>query len=199
MGQESGFLHLDTHWEFKSSAEIHTGVNFTREGVVESFEIIDDVIIQPGTYDHTEIQLHYFGDGAKPLSFSVRTTIGGRFGGDRISISPTVNFRIGETFRSELSFNYNDFDLPVPNGEFTANLARLRLSYSFSPKIQLQLLSQYNETSDTLGTNVRFSWLGSANSGLYLVYNEVDERGVGALPTGREFILKYSHIFDLFH
>ena len=197
--QESGFLHLDTHWEFKSSAEIHTGVNFTREGVVESFEIIDDVIIQPGTYDHTEIQLHYFGDGAKPLSFSVRTTIGGRFGGDRISISPTVNFRIGETFRSELSFNYNDFDLPVPNGEFTANLARLRLSYSFSPKIQLQLLSQYNETSDTLGTNVRFSWLGSANSGLYLVYNEVDERGVGALPTGREFILKYSHIFDLFH
>ena len=197
--QESGFLHLDTHWEFKSSAEIHTGVNFTREGVVESFEIIDDVIIQPGTYDHTEIQLHYFGDGAKPLSFSVRTTIGGRFGGDRISISPTVNFRIGETFRSELSFNYNDFDLPVANGQFTAHLARLRLSYSFSPKIQLQLLSQYNETSDTLGTNVRFSWLGSANSGLYLVYNEVDERGVGALPTGREFILKYSHIFDLFH
>jgi hypothetical protein len=65
--------------------------------------------------------------------------------------------------------------------------------------MQLQLLSQYNETNDTLGTNLRFSWLRSANSGLYLVYNEVDERGMGALPAGREFILKYSHIFDLFH
>lgn len=35
-----------------------------------------------------------------------------------------------------------------------------------------------------------------ANSGFYLVYNEVDERAVGGLPTGRQFILKYSHIFD---
>ena len=92
---------------------------------------------------------------------------------------------------------YNDFDLPVPNGQFTANLARLRLSYSFSPKILLQALLQYNDLEETLGTNIRFSWLQSANSGLYLVYNEFDERGVGGLPKGREFILKYSHIFDL--
>ena len=197
--QETGFLHLDTHWEFKTGAEIHTGTNFTRAGVVEAFDIIDGVTIPVGTYDHAEIALNYFGDESRPLSFEIRGVVGGRFGGDRVSLSTGVNFRSGEKFRSELSFNFNDFDLPVPGGEFTANLLRLRLSYSFSPKMQLQLLSQYNETSDTLGTNVRFSWLRSANSGLYLVYNEVDERGVGALPAGREFILKYSHIFDLFH
>ena len=122
--------------------------------------------------------------------------MGGRFGGDRASISQWVNYRRGETFRASLNFSYNDFDLP--GGEFTANLARLRLSYSFSPKIQLQALIQYNELADTIGTNIRFSWLQSANSGLFLVYNEVDERAVGAPPTGREFILKYSHIFDVF-
>ena len=55
-----------------------------------------------------------------------------------------------------------------------------------------------NSTSETWGTNIRFSWLRKASSGLYVVYNEVDERGVGALPTGRQLILKYSHIFDLF-
>ena len=65
--------------------------------------------------------------------------------------------------------------------------------------MQLQALVQYNETSDEVGTNLRFSWLKSANSGLYLVYNEVDERGVGGLPNGREFVLKYSHIFDIFN
>ena len=129
----------------------------------------------------------------------IRTVTGGQFGGDRVSISPTVNYRIGETFRSELSIRYNDYDLPVPNGEFTANLARLRLSYSFTPKIQLQGLVQYNDTSERLGTNIRFSWLRNANSGFYLVYNEVDERTDGALPTGREFILKYSQIFDVFN
>ncbi len=196
---ETGFLHLDVHWEFRTGTEIHTGINFTRAGVVDAFDIIDGVTIPEGTYDHAEVALNYFGDESRPLSFSIRSVVGGQFGGDRVSISAGMNFRSGEKFRSELSFDYNDFDLPVPGGEFTANLARLRLSYSFTPKIELQLLSQYNETSDTLGTNLRFSWLSSANSGLYLVYNEVDERGVGALPTGRAFILKYSHIFDLFH
>ncbi len=37
------------------------------------------------------------------------------------------------------------------------------------------------------------------NSGLYLVYNEIDERADDGLPTGREFILKYSYIFDVFN
>ena len=196
--QESGLLHIDSHWEFRTGNEIHTGINFTKSGVIDPFEIVDGVVIQPGTYDHAEVQLIYFTNRSKPFSFSIRATVGGRFGGDRASIAPTIRYRIGETFRSEFSINYNDFDLPVPNGQFTANLARLRLSYSFTPKITLQALVQYNENSDEIGTNIRFSWLQSANAGLYIVYNEVDERGVGALPTGREVIIKYSRIFDVF-
>ena len=196
--QETGFLHIDNHFVYRTGTELHTGVNFTNSGVIDRFDIVDGVWIEPGTYDHSEVQLVYFTDESKPFSFGLHTTIGGRFGGDRVSISPSINYRIGETFRSELSINYNDFDLPVPNGEFTANLARLRLSYSFSPKIQLQALMQYNDSDNTLGTNIRFSWLRSANSGLYLVYNEIDERDAGTLPPGREFILKYSYIFDVF-
>ncbi len=129
----------------------------------------------------------------------MNATVGGRFGGDQISLQPSVEYRIDETFRSSLSISYNKFDLPYENGDFTANLAQLRLSYSFTPKIQLQALIQYNEQTDSIGTNIRFSWLQTANSGLFLVYNEVDERSVGAPPTGREFIVKYSHIFDVFN
>lgn len=197
--QETGFLHFDSHFEFKTGTEVHTAVNFTRAGVIDPFDIIDGVTIQPGTYDHSEVSIVYFTNQSRPFSFELQSTIGGRFGGDRVSIAPSVNFRIGETFRSELSVNYNNFDLPVPNGDFTANLARLRLSYSFTPKILLQALVQYNDTDDVVGTNIRFSWLQSASSGFYLVYNEIDEQGVGGLPTGREFIVKYSHIFDVFN
>ena len=197
--QESGFLHNDIHWEFRNGYEIHTGVNFTSEGVKEAFDIVDGVTIQPGTYDHAEAAVVFHTNQAAPLSFSLRSTVGGRFGGDRVSLAPTLNFRVGETFSSELSYNYNDFDLPVPGGAFKANLARLRLSYSFTPKILLQALVQYNELDDILGTNLRFSWLRSANTGLFLVYNEVDERGIGQPPAGREIILKYSHIFDVFN
>ncbi len=195
--QESGFLHIDNHFEFRTGTEFHTGVNFTKDGVIDAFDIVDGVTIQPGTYDHSEVQFRYFTNQSKPLSFSLRATVGGKFGGDRVSLAPSIKYRIGETFRSELSLVYNKFDLPVQNGDFTANLARLRLSYSFTPNVQLQALIQYNDNADIVGTNIRFSWLRNANSGLFLVYNEVDERLEGALPTGREFILKYSHIFDL--
>jgi len=197
--QETGFLHVDNHWEFESGMEIHTGVNFTYEGVKEPFEIVDGVFIQPGEYEHTEAQLVYMGDRSAPLNFSLQTWIGGRFGGDRVTLQPTLRYRIGEKFSSEFAYVYNDFDLPVPGGKFTANLGRVRLSYSFSPKMLLQLLAQYNEQQDTVSMNLRFSWLRTANTGLYLVYNEIDERGLGALPNGHEIILKYSHMFDVFN
>lgn len=197
--QETGLVHADVHWEYRSGYELHTGVNFKKDGVKDAFDIVDGVTIQPGTYDHAEANIVFHTNQAAPLSLSLRATVGGRFGGDRVSIAPTIRYRIGETFSSELSYKYNDFDLPVPGGQFQANLARLRLSYSFTPKILLQALVQYNELDDVLGTNLRFSWLQSANAGLFLVYNEVDERGVGGLPAGREIILKYSHIFDVFN
>ncbi len=196
--QETGFLHLDSHWEFKSSMEIHTGVNFTYDGVQEPFDIIDGVTILPGTYEHAEVQVVFWTDQSAPFSFSLRTTVGGRFGGDRVSVGPGIAYRIGETFSSELSVRYNSFDLPVENGDFDVNLASLSLSYSFTPKILLQALVQYNDVDDVLAMNLRFSMLESANSGFFIVYNEIDERYPGAPPKGREIIIKYSHIFDVF-
>jgi hypothetical protein len=195
---ESRALHIDLPVHFRSGAQIANIYERTREGVIDPFEIVDGVVIPAGTYDHNRIRVHGNSDESKPFSYGAQALVGGRFGGDQLMFEPWAAYRIGETFRASLSFNYNKFDLPYENGEFTANLARLRLSYSFTPKMQLQGLIQYNEQADTIGTNVRFSWLQSANSGLYLVYNEVDERAAGAPPTGREFIVKYSHIFDIF-
>lgn len=197
--QETGFIHVDSHWEFTTGTEIHTGFNLTKEGVKDPFDIIPGVTIQPGTYDESELMLRFIGDQSQPLNFSLLATIGGRFGGDRVSLEPVLNYRIGEKFTSSVSYNYNDFDLPVPGGDFTANLLRVRLSYSFTPKILLQLLTQYNEVDDVVTNNLRFSWLQSANTGLYVVYNEVNENGLGALPRGREVIIKFSHIFDVFN
>ena len=122
------------------------------------------------------------------------------FGGDRTSVTPTLAYRVGDKFSSELSWDYNDIDLPVAGGDFKINVGRLRLSYSFTPKILLQALVQFNERDRTLGTNLRSAWLQNANAGLYLVYNEVDDDSFSAgqrLKPRRELVLKYSRIFDL--
>jgi len=195
---ETGFLHLDVHWEWKNGYEFHTGYNIFRDGIKERFDIIDDVWIEPGTYNESEVSLYFSTDVSQPLSFGMHATVGGKFGGDRVLLSPDINYRIGDKFSSSLSVDYNNYNLPVDGGDFSVMLSRLRLSYSFTPKVLLQLLMQYNDDGETLSTNLRFSWLRTANTGLYLVYNEFDENGVGALPTGREIILKYSYQFDVF-
>jgi hypothetical protein len=197
--QESGFLHVDNHWEWKNGYEIHTGVNFTHEGVKEPFDIVDGATVQPGKYDNSELSLVFLTDRSAPVSFDLSTTIGGLFGGDRLTLRPTLRFRRSEKFRAELSWNYNDIDLPVPNGDFRINLGRLRMSYSFTPKITLQALVQYDDRNDLVATNLRLAWLQSANAGFFLVYNEVDENEVGGFDSPqRELIIKYSRIFDVF-
>lgn len=195
---ETGFVHIDNHWEWRNGLEIHTGFNLTHEGVQEAFEINSGTFVQPGEYDHKEVQLVYNTDQAKPVSFESRLVRGGFFGGDRERLTTTLSVRVGDRFSSALDWNYNNIDLPVANGDFEVNVGQLRLSYSFSPKILLQALVQYDDRSDLVATNLRFSWLQSANAGLYLVYNEVDDDSiVGPMEKRREFALKYSRIIDL--
>jgi hypothetical protein len=195
---ESGFLHVDNHWEFRSGFEFHTGINFVHEGVRRPFQINRGTVVAAGDYDDTEAQLVLITNQGAPLSLEVQSRIGGFFGGDRVNLTPTVRYRLGDRFTSELAWVYNNIDLPVENGDFTVNVGRLRLSYSFTPRMLLQALVQYDDRTDLFATNLRFSWLQSANAGLYLVYNEVDDENVvGSYEKRRELVLKFSWIFDL--
>jgi len=192
---ETGFLHVDNHWEWESGFEIHTGVNFLHEGVDTPFDIVSGVTVQPGSYDDKELAFVLWTDRSAPLYFRLDVKHGGLFGGDRTQLVPTVRYRIGETFSSELSWIHNDVELA--GGDFRIGVGRLRLTYSFTPKMSLQALVQYNERDDLLSTNLRFAWLTSADTGLYVVYNEVDERD-GFQKPRKEFIIKFSHILDVF-
>jgi hypothetical protein len=197
--QETGFVHLDSHWQFRDSTEIHTGMNITREGVRTPFEIYPGVIVPPGTYDHQEAQLVAMSNQGLPFSVSLRATIGGFFGGDRVALSPTVRFRAGDALTSEVNYQRNDIELPW--GAFVTNLVRTRVSYSFSPRIFTQALIQYNDRADLWSMNFRFGWLQAANTGLFVVYT--DTRGLYDLferpeRTDRSFIVKYSYMLDLF-
>ena len=193
--QESGRWHIDNHWEFRSGFEIHTGTNLVKEGVIEVFEISDSVFVSAGTYDDQEIQIMIMTNQAKPISFSSMNRIGGFFGGDRINMTPTVRLRYKDRFTSEFSFNFNKVNLP--GGNFTTNLLRARLTYSFTPKMYIQSLLQYNNQSDQWSMNWRFIWQRSAGTGLYLVYNQAqDYDGIPIEKSTKAFVVKYSYLFD---
>lgn len=190
--QETGFLHIDNHWEYKNGMEIHTGINFTTEGLLEPFEIYEGVIVDPGVYKHAEGQLVFFTNGSKPVSVNLRSVFGGSFGGTRYLNTATVQFRSGEKFNANVSYQYNKFELP--EGDFTANVFRTQLTYAFKPNILIQGLVQNNTVDELWAFNFRFSWLQRANTGLFLVYNHNIQSDD---PLNNSIILKYTRMFDL--
>ena len=194
--QESGRWHIDNHWEFRSGFEIHTGTNLVREGVIEKFEIADSVFVPSGTYNDQELQLFIMTDRSKAISFSSMNRIGGFFGGNRINVTPAISFRYKDKVTSEISLSHNNVDLP--GGKFSTNLIRARFTYSFTPKMYVQSLVQYNSRSDQWSMNGRFIWQQSGATGLYLVYNHIqDYDGIPIKSSTRSVILKYSYLFDV--
>jgi len=193
---ETQFTHIDNHLEWRNGYELHTGMNITQEGVFRPFEIFPGVVVPPGAYDHKEAQIVGNTNRGAPVIGEVRTIFGGLFGGDRTTIEPSITVRSGETFNANLAWSYND--LRLPGGDFTTNLVRLRTSYSFTTRMFFQALIQYNDRADLWSSNLRFGWLSDANTGLFVVYNDL--QGIGAaVPSsaGRTLTLKYSYLFDL--
>ena len=192
--QETGFLHIDNHWVWESGFEIHTGINFTKETVLEAFPI-SLVTIDPGIYDHKELQFVMFTNPNNKASFRNRTYIGGYFGGSRISSSNKVNLRLGDKFNAETNFNYNR--LKLPNGLTNVVITGLRLAYSFTPRMFLQSLVQYNNVSEITSVNARFGWLKNANTGLFVVINIVKDNDFLNQLNNQSITIKYSYQFDL--
>lgn len=195
---ETSFLHIDNHWEWTSGFEVHTGVNITSQGVTNPFTIFkniddsDSVVVASGTYAHSEGQLILMTNASKPIYVSTRSVLGGFFGGKRYSNSITLGLRAGVKFNSEFTYRRNDVSLE--DGNFITQLFSSRLTYSFNPKIYTQALIQYNSVIDVWSINMRLSVLRTANTGLFLVYNE--SRKTGDLLY-RGFTIKYSHQFDI--
>ncbi len=190
--QITGFLHVDNHWEWKNGFEVHTGVNFTQEGVLQEFEISNDVFVPVGEYVHQEAQIIVITNPSKPLSISTRHVIGGRFGGKSAANSLSLRVRSGDRFNSQFTYQRNDVDLP--NGAFNTDIFRSRLTYSFTPRTFLTGLIQYNSVADIWSANVRFGWLQQANTGLFVVFNMFNDT-LG--NPNQSFTIKYSHMFDL--
>jgi hypothetical protein len=132
-----------------------------------------------------------------PLSLEVQSRIGGFFGGDRINLAPTLRYRARRCLHQELSWVYNDIDLPAETAVDGQRRSAAAVVLVHAAML-LQALIQYDDRTDLVATNLRFSWLQSANAGLYLVYNEVDdETCAGPIEKRRELTLKFSRIFDV--
>ena len=157
------------------------------------------VTIPVGGYDFTDLRLTYALGPQRPLNGRVDVTTGGYFDGrltsvdlsrGRVDLSPRLSVEPG------VSFNWID----LPGGEFRTDLVRGRLNYTFSPRMFVSGLFQYNSTNRTLGANLRLRWEYTPGSELFVVYTE--EQDVDPLRPdryaelrNRGFVVKVTRLF----
>ena len=192
---ETSFLHLHYDGEFEDSSSAGVAHNVRSEQVFSEFEV-SGIAVPPGRYDFSQTDYSFNYNRSAPISFGIRATVGGFFGGDIVTVRPSIRARHGETLNLSLSYSRNDIDLP--NGSVITNLTSVRFAYNFSPRLFVQTLLQHNDSADLWSTNFRVGWLQDANTGLFLVYNETE--GIGnVVPSGagRSVILKFSYLFNV--
>lgn len=103
-------------------------------------------------------------------------------------VSGTLALRQGAAVAASLRVSYDH--VALPQGTFDATVAGLRAAYSFTPRIYIQSLIQFNNRTNSWLGNLRFGWLSTAGTWLFVVYNE--GRGTGDLagPLERTLMVK---------
>ena len=64
-------------------------------------------------------------------------------------------------------------NVDLPGGAFVADLASATFDLALSPEMTLRTLTQYNSTTDSISTSVRFNWIYSPGSDIYIAYDEL--------------------------
>ena len=187
-------LHMDNHLDWENGNYIAPAVNVDWEGLDQPFEVSPGVVVPAGTYRSTHTAFRTHTDSRKWISATFDWDYGGFLSGHQNSTAPGIILRRGGTMSLAARWLRNDIELP--EGSFVTNLANLRATYNFSPLVLVQALVQYNDRTSRWSSNVRFSWLRTAGTGLYIVYNDTEAfDGLG--PVNRSLVIKYSHQFDV--
>ena len=168
---QTGYWHLDlTEIEFANSTRFGPEYNISHEGLQQPFTIAPGVVIPPGSYDWGTLGFDYTTDPSENLWATGRFDVGEFWTGRRTGGSGSITLRRGATFSGSLTADYNDVRLP--QGNFIRSLQAVRLNYFFSPRVFVQTLTQFNNQQQIWSANLRFGWLNTAGTGLFVVFND---------------------------
>ena len=165
---------------------------FRFERLEEPFLIRPGQAIEPGDYWFQEITTSFTSDQSRLVSGNFFLRTGEFFDGHKHSLTAGLLFQPGYQFGANLSWTHDNVDLP--SGDFETDLVRARLNYSFSTRMFLNALLQYNSTLEEISSNIRFNFIYRPLNDLFVVYNE--RRATTGEVRERALIVKLTYLLD---
>lgn len=173
-------------------------IDFSRnyEFLREGFTIVPGQQIGAGAYHFGDVRGTYVFGPQRRLSGSVSGAHGTFYDGTNTEVGYRGILEISPRFNVEPGFTVNRIGRPA--GDFTTTVVSIRSTFMFSPRMAVSGLSQYNSTSHSLGSSVRFRWEYQPGSDLFLVYSDGRDTRLGDRFPGlvnRTFVVKATRLF----
>ena len=168
---------------------VNVWVNESRETYDAPFAIRPGIVIPTGVHRWHSGQFQIGTARNRPVDVFLRWRHGGFLTGQ--SDDYQVNFGWRPSSRLQFTGRYTYRHIRLPQGDFSVRTGSLRASYTFTPDLQVSLLGQYDNLSDSLGVNFRLKWTPQPGNDFYLVVNQgYDTEGDAFRPTSGEMSLK---------
>lgn len=148
--------------------------------------------IPVGDYSFPWAELRYDSDVRKTFVWNTRLAYGEFFNGTRMGAMVQGSFRLRPWGSFGITYDFNDIRLADGFGEDQLHLVRFNGDISFSNKLFLRNVLQYNTQGDNLSAFSRLQWRYSPMSDIFLIFNENhDTTGLGI--KNRSIVLKVTY------
>ena len=207
--KETATWHMHNMMNLENGGQFSFAADWVLDGLTEPLSLttgVDDagdptfVEVPTGEYSGWLFTPSVNTSSQVPVVWSTNLLLGQFFSGTRKGVSTSLSFQLGGALAGAIAIEYNRIELPEPGGKFDATLLSGRIGYSFSPSLFIQSLMQYNTQTAVWSGNLRFGWVDTAGTGLFIVFNERQSEKLAGLTSSlleRTVSIKFSRQLNL--
>jgi len=140
------------------------------ERLTAPFRISGGPSLPVGAYEYNETQIQYYVGPQKKVNGRFSWTGGQFYSGHRQQFE--YQGRVKGTTRLGFEPRILVSHISLPEATFTSKLVGTRANFSFSPRMTVSALVQYNSSLNTLESNIRWRWEYQPGSDFYVVYTD---------------------------
>ena len=155
---------------FQPDGELKLEVNDWADRLDRAFSPFPGRTIPVGSYRWRNAKASYTSTQRFPVYGTLTAEAGEFYNGTNNVVGGSVTWRPRYDFNIEGTFQHNDVSLPT--GAFSADLAGLRMKYSWSTTLFGSAFVQYNTQTRSMVTNARVAWRWAPLSDVFVVYTE---------------------------
>ena len=184
-------IETGVNLQLRPEGELSVEVNNEFDRLDAPFAVFAGQVIPAGSYSWSDVGVSYLNGEGHTLSTRLSASGGGFYDGSRRSATGSLVWRARYNLSLEGAVQRNAVRRDA--GDFTADLASLRVRYAWSTRLFGSAYTQYNTQAHAFVTNARVNFRYRPLSDMYLVYTERQDTRTGA-RNERVLALKVTHM-----